>query len=59
MHTIIECDRILVLDAGQVVEFDTPANLIDKEGGVFRGMCERSNISLDEIQKATIKAQML
>lgn len=43
LHTIIECDRIIVLDAGQVTEFDTPGNLIEKEGGVFRGMCEKSD----------------
>lgn len=27
-----------------MVEFDTPAALIRKEGGVFRGMCVRSGM---------------
>ncbi|KZW03562.1 hypothetical protein EXIGLDRAFT_721773 [Exidia glandulosa HHB12029] len=54
LHTIIECDRILVLDAGQVVEFDTPASLIDKEGGVFRSMCEKSD-SFDALSAAAHK----
>jgi len=51
LHTIIECDRIVVLDAGKVVEFDTPATLIDKEDGVFRGMCLKSE-SFDSLREA-------
>ncbi|KAH7105339.1 P-loop containing nucleoside triphosphate hydrolase protein [Auriculariales sp. MPI-PUGE-AT-0066] len=51
LHTIIECDRILVLEAGKVVEFDTPASLVDKEGGVFRGMCLKSD-TFDSLREA-------
>ncbi|KAH7101324.1 P-loop containing nucleoside triphosphate hydrolase protein [Auriculariales sp. MPI-PUGE-AT-0066] len=54
LHTIIECDRILVLDAGKVVEFDTPGNLIDKEDGVFRGMCLKSD-AFDTLREAAHK----
>ncbi|EJD42543.1 P-loop containing nucleoside triphosphate hydrolase protein [Auricularia subglabra TFB-10046 SS5] len=43
LHTIIRCDRIMVLDAGRVVEFDTPLNLIEKNGGIFRRMCEKTD----------------
>ncbi|KAG2043713.1 ABC protein [Suillus americanus] len=50
LRTIISYDRILVLDAGLVAEFDTPSNLFKMEGGIFRGMCERSNISLKDIE---------
>ncbi|KAF9237596.1 putative YOR1-ABC transporter [Melanogaster broomeanus] len=50
LRTIISYDRILVLDAGQVAEFDTPYNLYQRERGLFRGMCERSNISLTDIE---------
>jgi len=42
IRTIIDYDRLVVLDQGRVVEFDTPLNLIQKEGGVFRGMCLKS-----------------
>ncbi|KAG1821118.1 ABC protein [Suillus subaureus] len=50
LRTIISYDRILVLDAGLVAEFDTPSNLFNIESGLFRGMCERSNISLKDIE---------
>ena len=32
----------MVLDAGQLVEFDTPANLMTKDGGLFRAFVEGS-----------------
>ncbi|KAG0705743.1 ABC protein [Suillus ampliporus] len=50
LRTIISYDRILVLDAGLVAEFDTPSNLFKVEDGIFRKMCERSNISLKDIE---------
>lgn len=45
-------DRIMVLDAGRVIEFDTPLNLVNIEGGVFSGMCERSGITAQDIEKS-------
>jgi len=43
LRTIIHYDRILVMDAGNVAELDSPLNLYDR-GGIFRSMCERSGI---------------
>lgn len=45
LNTIITYDKVLVLDHGQVIEYDTPANLLDDSHGKkthFREMCERS-----------------
>jgi len=42
LSTIADFDKILVLSDGQVAEFGTPAELWEKEGGVFRSMCEQS-----------------
>ncbi|KAG1747121.1 ABC protein [Suillus paluster] len=50
LRTIISYDRILVVNAGLVAEFDTPSNLFKVAGGIFREMCERSNISLRDIE---------
>lgn len=49
LRTIIGYDRILVLDAGTIAEFDTPMELFMRRGGIFRSMCDQSNISLDDI----------
>ena len=40
LHTIIEYDRVLVLDKGKVAEFDSPYNLLGVEGSIFRSMIE-------------------
>lgn len=40
LHTIIDSDRVLVMDAGVNVEFDTPHKLLQIENGVFRQMVE-------------------
>ncbi|KAJ7468712.1 hypothetical protein FB451DRAFT_1560403 [Mycena latifolia] len=42
LRTIIDYDRLLVLDKGKVVEFDTPLRLIQREDGIFRNMCLKS-----------------
>lgn len=33
-------------------EFDTPATLFAKQDGIFRGMCERSSITMEDIRLA-------
>ncbi|KAJ2368208.1 hypothetical protein H4S01_001716, partial [Coemansia sp. RSA 2610] len=42
LRTIIDYDRVLVLDKGQIAEFDTPWNLLQRSEGLFRSMCEKS-----------------
>lgn len=56
LRTIISYDRICVLDAGQIAEFDTPSNLYQQAGRIFRGMCEQSSITWDDIRLA-VKAK--
>lgn len=38
LNTIIDSDKILVLDAGSVVEFDSPYELLRKPEGIFSSM---------------------
>ncbi|KAF2095111.1 hypothetical protein NA57DRAFT_45296 [Rhizodiscina lignyota] len=42
LQTIIDYDKVLVLDRGEVVEFGSPWEFAKKDIGVFRGMCEMS-----------------
>ncbi|KAJ2402174.1 hypothetical protein GGI23_000900 [Coemansia sp. RSA 2559] len=42
LRTIIDYDKVLVLDKGKVAEFDTPQNLLQNENGIFRSMCEKT-----------------
>lgn len=51
LKTILHYDRILVLDRGEVQEFDTPLNLFNMDNSIFQQMCQRSNIVLDDFQK--------
>ncbi|PCH38966.1 ATP-dependent bile acid permease [Wolfiporia cocos MD-104 SS10] len=49
LNTIVYYDRILVMDAGMVAEFDTPLNLFDKEDSIFRSLCNEAGISRQDI----------
>jgi ABC-type multidrug transport system fused ATPase/permease subunit len=42
LSTIADFDKILVMDAGSVKEFDTPGNLMEKEDGAFRSLVKES-----------------
>jgi ATP-binding cassette subfamily C (CFTR/MRP) protein 1 len=68
LRTILNYDRIMVLEAGQIAvspnfvrpicilinriqEFAPPIDLFLKEDGIFHGMCMKSNITRDDIEK--------
>ncbi|CAG8537245.1 20906_t:CDS:10, partial [Racocetra persica] len=55
LRTVIDYDRILVMDAGNIVEFDIPYLLMQKSDGLFRGMCERSGEFAELIEIAKQK----
>ncbi|KAM3568437.1 hypothetical protein VYU27_009440, partial [Nannochloropsis oceanica] len=42
IFTLVDYNRIAVLDAGTVVEFDAPLTLLKKKGGHFRGLAEKA-----------------
>lgn len=50
LKTIIQYDRILVLDKGSVKEFDKPLELF-KRNGIFREMCDKSKITESDFEK--------
>lgn len=52
INTIIDSDRIVVLDRGTVAEFDTPAELI-RRGGKFHELVKEAGL-LDSEAVATL-----
>ncbi|KAL4728877.1 Transporter of the ATP-binding cassette (ABC) [Fusarium chlamydosporum] len=54
LATIVDYDKVLVLDKGQVVEYAHPWELINNKEGTFRSMCDMSG-ELDVLLKAAKK----
>jgi len=42
LNTIIESDRVLVMDAGKLVEFDEPVKLLENKDGIFRSLVDQT-----------------
>ncbi|KAL0058578.1 hypothetical protein AAF712_014741 [Marasmius tenuissimus] len=57
LRTVIDYDRLIVLDKGRMVEFDTPLNLIHKQDGIFRNMCLKSGTYAELEATAVAKAE--
>lgn len=55
LQTIVDYDKVLVLDKGSIVEFDHPWELMKKEDGQFKSMCEMSG-DWDVLEKQAKKA---
>lgn len=43
INTVMDCDRIMVIEDGRIKEFDTPYNLSKKEDSYFTEICEKYN----------------
>lgn len=50
LRSIVDYDKILVMDAGRVVEYDEPYALISNKDSLFHSMCENSG-ELDALKK--------
>eukprot|EP00038_Savillea_parva_P030625 m.79033 g.79033 ORF g.79033 m.79033 type:complete len:1540 (+) comp9265_c0_seq4:864-5483(+) len=44
LNTIMDSDRVMVLDKGSIAEFDTPDNLLAKPDSIFYGMAQSAGI---------------
>jgi ABC-type multidrug transport system fused ATPase/permease subunit len=54
LKTIINYDRICVMDQGRIAELDEPLRLW-KDGGIFRSMCDQSGIRREDFDDAETK----
>ena len=43
LHTVMDSDRILVMDNGVAAEFDTPENLLQRTNGIFAHLVAAAN----------------
>ncbi|KAF7314389.1 ABC bile acid [Mycena kentingensis (nom. inval.)] len=57
LKTIIDYDRLVVLDHGRIVELDTPHRLLQREDGVFKSMCLKSGSFTELEAAARLKAE--
>ncbi|XP_056002528.1 multidrug resistance-associated protein 1-like isoform X2 [Ostrea edulis] len=44
LNTVMDYDRIMVMDKGFIVEFDSPNKLLDNKSGVFYSMAKDANL---------------
>ena len=44
LNTIIDYDRVLVMDQGMVAEFDSPKNLLANHKSIFYSMAKEANL---------------
>ncbi|KAJ2946364.1 hypothetical protein O0L34_g12402 [Tuta absoluta] len=48
LHTVMDSDKVLVMDAGQMVEFDHPHILLQKPDGILKGMVDQTGRHMAE-----------
>ncbi|CAH0405995.1 unnamed protein product [Chilo suppressalis] len=57
LHTVMDSDKVLVMDAGQMVEFSSPHELLQREGGILRAMVEQTGRSMaDTLARIALQA---
>lgn len=50
LNTILDYDKILVMDKGEVKELDTPRNLLSDPNSLFYSLAKSAGISLDSLE---------
>ncbi|KAF2894429.1 hypothetical protein ILUMI_11736 [Ignelater luminosus] len=49
LHTVMDSDKVLVMDAGTMVEFDHPHILLQNESGFLYGMVQQTGKAMAEV----------
>lgn len=43
------------MDKGHIAEFASPLELFEKSDGIFRGMCDSSSITKEDIERSRLE----
>lgn len=58
LNTIVDCDRVLVMASGRVVEFDSPANLLRDAASHLSGLVNETGVrSAQYLREAAFAAE--
>ncbi|KAI8838941.1 P-loop containing nucleoside triphosphate hydrolase protein [Chytridium lagenaria] len=57
LNTIIDYDRVMVMDAGRISEYDSPSNLLDRPDSKFRAMVAETGASNFEVLRAIARGE--
>ncbi|ODO07994.1 hypothetical protein I350_03577 [Cryptococcus amylolentus CBS 6273] len=49
IQTVAYCDRIMVMDAGAMAEFDSPLQLYDRSVSIFRKLCDKGGLARTDL----------
>lgn len=49
LHTVMDSDRVLVMDAGSVVEFDHPYVLLKNKDGFLYSMVQQTGVAASKL----------
>lgn len=54
LKTILNYDKVLVLDKGELKDFDSPWKLFNTEGSIFNELCIKSHITIEDFERKDI-----
>jgi ABC-type multidrug transport system ATPase subunit len=58
LNTIMDSNKIIVLDKGTLAEFDTPARLLEHDDGIFASMVDATGPTVSKYLRKIAKGEV-